>query len=111
MGINNLFISSETKQALSELQQRLIADFGVEELVVFGSGVKNEATEKADPDLLALTAKLIPTQEKQAILKLVSDINLAHQTGIRIMVFDRATWEIWSGQTLYQEVARDGVWI
>jgi hypothetical protein len=110
MGISNLSVTSEEKQALTAIQQRLIADYGVEELVVFGAGVKSEPTGDKDPDLLALTGKHVSLPEKQAIMNVVSEINQAHGTSIRIMVFDKATWEIWSGQILYQEVARDGVW-
>lgn len=111
MSIENLFISHDEKSALAEIQKNLIADFGVEELVAFGSGVKDAAIEGMVPDLLALTGKPVTTQEKQAIMKLVTAVNLNYQTHFTILVFDRATWEVWAGQTLYQEVKRDGMQI
>jgi hypothetical protein len=111
MGIEKLFISMEEKSALVEIQKGLIADHGVEELVAFGSGVKMEAIEGGVPDLLALTAKPMTPQHKQAILGLVAKINLDYHTHFTMLVFDKATWEIWAGQNLYQEVKRDGLQI
>ena len=111
MSIEKLHISSVEKIALLEIQKVLIADHGVGELVAFGSGVKSEADEGAVPDLLALTEKPATPQAKQAMLEAVAKVNQVFNTNFTVLVFDKATWEIWAGQTLYQEVKRDGIQI
>jgi hypothetical protein len=111
MGIEKLLISVEEKSALMEIQKSLIADYGVEELIAFGPGVKREADEGRSPDLLALTAKPVSPQRKQEILDLVAKINLEYHTRFTMLVFDKATWEVWAGQTLYQEIQKDGLQI
>lgn len=111
MSINSLLIAPEEKMALMEIQRNLIADFGVDELVAFGSGVKTETMEGSVLDLLALTEKPVTPQEKQAIKDLVSNVNLTYHTNFTVLIFDKATWEVWSGQTLYQEVKKDGIQI
>lgn len=111
MGINNLFISEKAKSALTEIQKHLIADFEIDELVVFGSGVKKEAVSDVDPDLLVITKDQVDPGQKEAMKDFVAKINHEYGAGFRLMVFDRKTWEVWSGQSLYQEVAREGVTI
>jgi hypothetical protein len=111
MSIEKLFITNEEKSALEEIQKNLITEYGVEELVAFGSGVKSEALDGVVPDLLALTAKPVTPQEKQAMFDLVTKVNLDYHTSFTILVFDRATWEVWAGQTFYQEVKKDGLQI
>jgi hypothetical protein len=109
MGIEKLFISAEEKLALMEIQKSLIADYGVEELVAFGSGVKTEAVEGRAPDLLVLTPSPVTAQQKQNMLDLVAKINLEYHTHFTMLIFDKATWEIWAGQNLYQEIKKDGI--
>lgn len=109
MGINNLFISEKAKTALTEIQKRLIADYEIEELVVFGAGVKKAAVDDGEPDLLAITKKQVSSNDKQAMKNLVAGVNDTFGTSFKLMVFDRATWEAWSGQSLYQEVIREGM--
>ncbi len=109
MGINNLFISEKAKTALTEIQKHLIADFEIEELVVFGAGVKKAADEDVDPDILVITKEQVDFDEKQAMKKFVAGINDSFGTSFKLMVFDRNTWEVWSGQSLYQEVTREGM--
>ncbi len=111
MSIENLLISSNEKLALSALQKSLIADYGVEEIVAFGSGVKSVPIDGTYPDLLALTDKPVVSQQKQAMMELVASINRTYNTNFNILVFDRDTWEVWAGQTLYMEVKREGIQI
>ncbi|NLY75305.1 MAG: hypothetical protein GX075_08365 [Firmicutes bacterium] len=109
MGINNLYISEKSKAALTEIQKRLIAEFDVDELVVFGAGVKEAAVDDSDPDLLVITKEELSYSQKKMIKEFVDGINSEYGANYRLMVFDRNTWEVWAGQSLYQEVTRDGV--
>lgn len=109
MGINNLFISDKAKTALIEMQKRLIADFEIEELVVFGSGVRKAAVDGSEPDLLVITKEQVSFSRKQIMKDLVVEINNTYGTDFKLMVFDRNTWEIWSGQSLYREVIQEGM--
>ncbi len=109
MAINSLFISDNAKKALMEIQKRFIADFDVEELVVFGNGVKKAATDDSDPDLLVITKGQVSLDQKQSMKDLIAGINDSFGTDFKLMIFDRDTWEVWSGQSVYQEVIRDGV--
>lgn len=109
MAINNLFISDNAKNALMEIQKRLLADFDVEELVVFGNGVKKEAADGYEPDLLVITKEQVGLDQKQSMKDLAAGINDSFGTNFKLMIFDRDTWEVWSGQSVYQEVIREGV--
>lgn len=109
MGINNLFISEKAKTALTEIQKCLIANFEIEELVVFGVGVRKATVDNSVPDLLVITKEQIGFQEKQLMNDLISGINNTFGANFKLMVFDKKTWEVWSGQSLYQEVTREGM--
>ncbi|MGE5605412.1 MAG: hypothetical protein ACM3YE_06950 [Bacteroidota bacterium] len=111
MSIEKLLITTEKKSALTEIQKILITEYGVVELVAFGPGVKSEAAEGTVPELLALTENPVSFQERQAIMDMVAGINQKYNTSFTLLVFDKATWEVWAGQTLYQEVKRDGLQI
>lgn len=111
MGIKSLFISEKAKSALTEIQKHLIADFEIDELVVFGAGVKEEAVGDVDPDLLVITKDQVDPAQKEAMKDFVARVNREYDAGFRLMVFDRKTWEVWSGQSLYLEVAREGMTI
>ena len=109
MGINNLFISDNAKTALTAIQKRLIAEFDVVEIIVFGNGVKKAAPDGQDPDLLIITKKQVSLDQKQSMNDLANSVNDSFNTNFKLMIFDKDTWENWSGESLYQEVSRDGV--
>ncbi len=109
MGINNLLISEKAKTALTEIQKHLIADFEVEGLVVFGAGVKKAAADEYGSDLLVITKEQASLGQKQAMKDLVNGINDTFGSNFKLMIFDRNTWESWSGQSLYQEVTKEGM--
>jgi predicted nucleotidyltransferase len=107
----NLF--SNEQAALEEAKKLLKNKFPVEELMVFGSVARGEATEDSDLDLLVLTSRPMSHSEEHVMSDIIFEINLSRETNISILVVDRKTWEtgLWSMLPIHQDVIRDGVTI
>jgi predicted nucleotidyltransferase len=111
MNLHEIHLSENEKLSLREIKNRLTTEFPVEELVIFGSTARNEATPESDLDLLIITSQPLSHRHKHLISDVVCGINLIHETNISILIVDRKSWdyEFWSVLPLKQEVLRDGV--
>lgn len=108
--LNEISLSQNQSQALTELQQRLAGTFDIETLVLYGSVARGEADEESDLDVLIVTAKPLPRPIRHRITDLVFDINLQYDTNISTLVIDQASWETGGPLLLLrEEILRDGV--
>lgn len=109
--IGELSLSQNEQLTLEEAKRRLTSEFPIEELIVFGSVARGEATEESDLDLLALARRPMTHLDDHAVSDAIFKINLSFGTNISVLVVDRVTWEtgLWSVLPLHQDVIRDGV--
>jgi len=104
-------IEAQTLQtALSQLKAKLIADYSVERLVLFGSAVRGEMDEESDVDVLVLTRHLLTSLERNAIYDEVFRINLRYDTNISVLATDLHNWESGplSVMPIRREVEKEG---
>lgn len=109
--LDDLHLTQSQHQALAELKQRLLDDFDVENLVLYGSVARGEADGESDIDLLVLTSDSLSRSERHRITDTVFEVNLEHGTNFSTLVVTQASWE--SGAVsvlpLREEIAREGV--
>jgi len=99
--------------ALSELRRRILSEFEVEKVVLYGSAARGEADAESDTDLLIITRMPLQRSSRHRITDLVFDINLKYGTNFSSLVIDRETWETGAVSVLplHDEILRDGVTI
>ena len=108
--LNEIVLSQNQSQALTELQRRLVEAFDIEALRLYGSVARGEADEESDLDVLVVTSEPLPRPIRHRITDLVFDINLQYGTNISTLVVDRAAWETGCSVLLIrEEILRDGV--
>ena len=108
--LNEIVLSPNQSQALTELQRRLAGTFDIETLMLYGSVARGEADEESDLDVLVVTSEPLPRPIRHRITDLVFDINLHYSTNISTLVVDRAVWETGCAVLLIrEEILRDGV--
>ena len=109
--LSDVPLTLSQREALAELRRRLLTDFEVEGIVLFGSAARGEADDESDLDLLILTKKPLARATRHRITDLIFDINLRHGTKFSSLVIDRENWETGAASVLpiHDEILRDGV--
>ncbi len=105
--LEKIALTLSQRQALNELRRRLLEEFEIENLVLFGSVARGEA----DIDILVITRHPMTRPERHEITDAVFEINLEHDTNFSTLVVDRDSWEAGPIQILpiHEEIEMDGV--
>lgn len=106
-----MYLTSIQKKAIEELKEKILEQFDVDELILFGSTVRGDFDEESDIDLLVLTKREYSRSERHEITDLVFEINLEYGTNISTTVVDIHSWSSGSFSILpiKQEIKEDGV--
>ncbi len=109
--LQDIALTSIQQQALSELRRRLLGEFDVESLILYGSVARGEADEESDIDLLVVTSRPLTRPERHEITDLVFEVNLHHGTNFSTLVVDSTSWEFGAVSVLplRDEILRDGI--
>ena len=109
--LDDITLTRNQSQALSELEQRLKSKFEIEQLILFGSFVRGESDTESDIDLLVITPNPLPRRVRHGITDIVFEVNLEYDTNFSTLVVDRNSWEEgpFSIMPIREEIIRDGV--
>lgn len=104
-------LTSNQRQALNELRRRLLEEFEIENLVLYGSVARGEADEESDIDILVITKYAMTRPERHEITDVVFEINLEHDTNFSTLVVDRSSWEAGPIRVLpiHEEIEKEGI--
>ncbi len=109
--IQDIALTPDQRQALDDLRRRLLDEFDIDTLILYGSAARNEGDEESDLDLLVVTAKPMTRLSRHKITDVVFEVNLNYGTNFSTLVVDRNSWE--SGAIsvlpLRAEILRDGI--
>jgi len=110
-GFNDLILAKEQREAVLEAKKRLMKQFSVEMLVVFGSVARGEDDEESDLDLLVVTKEVMSHRDRNTISDVIFEVNYDYGTNLSVVVVDTFSWDkgVYSLIPLYSEVQRDGV--
>ncbi len=106
-----MFLTSIQKKAIEELKIKIMEQFDVEQLILFGSTVRGDFDKESDIDLLIITKREYSRSERHEITDLVFEINLEYGTNISTTVVDIRSWSsgLFSILPIKQEIKEDGV--
>jgi len=109
--LEEVTLTSNQRQALNELRCRLLEEFEIENLVLFGSVARGEADEESDIDILVITKHAKTRPERHEITDAVFEINLQHDTSFSTLVVDIDSWEAGPIRVLpiHEEIEREGI--
>ncbi len=91
--LSDIQLSQQLWNALREAQKRLCAEFAVDRLVLFGSVVRGEADAESDVDLLIVLKNPPSRQVRNAISRLILNVNLEHDTNLSALVVYQQEWD------------------
>ncbi len=111
--LRNFRIQPNQRKAVLEAKKRLAAAFPIREVIIFGSVAREEATEDSDLDLLVVTERSLSHKERGKMSDIVFDVDLKYHTNISLVIVDADSWYngVFPLTSLYNEVARDGVYL
>src|SRR5215210_584339 len=89
----DLELNPSQLEALHELRQRLVKEFDVEAIILYGSMSRGEADEESDLDLLIITPTPLTRFARHKITGLAFEVNLRYGTNLSTLVIDRHSWE------------------
>lgn len=109
--LQDLHLTPTQHQTLAELRSKLLEEFPVEEIILYGSVARGEEDEESDIDLLVVTSQVLKRMARHEITDMVFEVNLRYGTNFSTLVIDRASWEsgVVSVLPLRDEVLREGV--
>jgi predicted nucleotidyltransferase len=109
--LKDLSLTPNQYRALAEVHRRLLSDFKVEKIILYGSVARGEADEESDLDLLVLTARPFTRTARHKITDAVFETNLHYDTNLSTLVVDRDAWEAGAVSVLRirDEILRDGI--
>lgn len=106
-------MNESLKPILAELKQRLTELYGdrLSQLILFGSQARGDATEDSDVDVLVvLEGEFDHGKELDRISYVTADMMMIFPKLISPVVVSKKNFEARS-QRLYQNAAREGVWV
>jgi len=108
--IADIPLAPHLTRALENLRRRLLAEFEIETMILYGSVARGEADEESDQDVLVVTIQPVTDAERDRITRAAFEVNLRHDTSISTLVVDRETWETGAAVCLLRdEILRDGI--
>ncbi len=109
--IDEIQMTPNQQLALSELRQRLIDQFDIHAMQLFGSVVRGETDDESDIDLLIVTKHPLKRTVRHQITDIVFEINLRCDTNFSTLVVDRDSWEsgLLSVLPIHNEILKEGV--
>jgi predicted nucleotidyltransferase len=109
--LHNLPLPAPLRDALQAVCDRIMAEFNVDRLVLFGSVVRGESDEESDADLLVVLTEPPTHQVRDRITSLILDVNLKYGTNLSELIVDRQTWEygLPSAMPIHAEIEEEGI--
>lgn len=106
----DLQLTKMLRDALLVARDRIMAEFNVDRMVVFGSAAWGELDEESDVDLLIVLTEHPDYHTRDRITHLILDINLEYGTNLSELIVGRETWDHGLGSVLpiHQEIEEEG---
>ena len=104
-------LGPELANAIDELKRRVRKTFPKAEFILFGSAARGELGQESDVDILVILANRPTSQDREAIVREVFEVNLRYGANISVLVVGRKDWDEGplSVMPLKREVTREGV--
>jgi predicted nucleotidyltransferase len=106
-------MNESLKPILAELKQRLTELYGerLSQLILFGSQARGDATEDSDVDVLVvLEGDFDHSKELDRISFITADMMMTCSKLISAVVVSKKDFEA-RNRRLYQNAAREGIWV
>ena len=109
--LDEIAVTPKEAKALRDLKGRILDEFHIEKLILYGSTVRGEADEESDIDLLIVSDLPLTRYKRHQITDVVFEVNLQYDTNFSTLVVDRSAWErgALSVLPLRNEILKDGI--
>ncbi|SRR5713226_6476575 len=109
--LHDLQLPERLCKALQAARDRLVAEFNVDRIVLFGSVVRGEADEESDVDLLVVLKGPPEHKIRNRISRIILDINLEYDTNLSSLVVEQQVWDegLLSVSPIHEEIEEEGI--
>jgi predicted nucleotidyltransferase len=91
--LDDLQLPPRLLAALQAARDRIVAEFDVDRMVLFGSIIEGTSDEESDVDLLVVLTQCPSLQRRDRLTDVILDINLEYDVNISELIVDRHTWD------------------
>ncbi len=105
-------LSDNETLAIEEFRKKILARFGITDIILFGSKARGEENRYSDIDILVLLEQEPNISIEEEIIDIGFDIELKYDVVLGILVHSKAFWNS-KGilMPIHKEIERDGIQI
>jgi uncharacterized protein len=109
--LDDLQLPPRLLAALQAARDRIVAEFDVDRMVLFGSIVEGTSDEESDADLLVVLTQYPSLQTRDQITSVILDINLEYDMNLSELMVDRHTWDkgLPSVLPIHEKIEEEGI--
>jgi predicted nucleotidyltransferase len=109
--LDDLQLPPRLLAALQAARDRIVAEFDVDRMVLFGSIVEGTSDEESDVDLLVVLRQCPSLQRRDRLTGVILDINLEYDVNLSELIVDRHTWDkgLPSILPIHEKIEEEGI--
>ena len=109
--LDDLQLPPRLLAALQAARDRIVAEFDVDRMVLFGSIVEGTSDEESDVDLLVVLKQCPSLQRRDRLTGVILDINLEYDVNLSELIVDRHAWDerLPSILPIHEKIEEEGI--
>ncbi len=98
-------------QALGELKNKILSQFNVNQIILFGSKARGDYNEDSDVDILVIVSDLDHHKNRIKLYDIVFDVNIKYLTDLSCKLRNHQDWLLGKGEypTFKMDVMEEGI--
>jgi len=107
----DLSLSPKLQVALEAVRDRLMAQFKIDLIVMFGSAAWGRPDEESDVDVLIVLQEKLDLETEDHISRVIFEINLEYDTNLSELIVDLHTWDddLASAMPIHEAIEKRGI--
>ncbi len=107
----DLGLSRKLQAALGAVRDRVMAQFEIDRLILFGSVAWGRPDDESDVDVLIVLKHKLDLETEDCISRVIFEINLEYDSNLSELIVDRDTWDdgLASAMPIHEDIEKRGI--